>query len=89
MYLAGSVQVSALMYLAGNGQAAQRTGVTPGGTTGRPGAGTRADDAAGAAFRCRPGRALARAACYAALAAVSALVPGSPAASWAGAGASR
>ncbi len=75
MYLAGSVQVSALMYLAGSGQAA------PGGTRGRPGAGTRADGAAGAASRCRPGRALARAARYAALAAVSALVPGSPAAS--------
>jgi hypothetical protein len=92
----GTVQVSALIYLAGNGgRAARREGVTPGGTAGRPGAlhpryaaGTREDDgAAGAAFRCRPGRALARAARYAALGAVSTLVLGLPAESGAGAGA--
>ena len=91
----GTAQVSALMYLAGSARrAARREGVTPGGTAGsraqvHPGdtASTRADGAAGAACRCRPGRALACAARYAALGAVSALVPGSPAASGAGAGA--
>ena len=86
----GTVQVSALMYLAGSGgRAARREGVTPGGTAAaghRHIPGTRADGAAGAAS-CRPGRALARAARYAALGTVSALVPGSPAASGAGAGA--
>ncbi len=99
MYLAWTcdvpVQVSGLIYLAGvaGGQPA------PGGTAGRPGAGTSQVQApvhgrdtgrqrGRGGIRCRPGRALARAAPYAALAVASAaLVPGSPAASEAGAAA--
>ena len=88
-------QVSALMDLAGSGggRTARREGARPAAPqAGRArvhGRYKRADGAAGAASGCRPGRALARAARYAALAVASALVPGSPAASGAGAGASR
>ena len=92
----GTVQVSTLIYLAGSGgRTARRDESSP--TAPQAGrarvhsgctAGTRADDgAAGAACRRRPGRALPCAARYAALGAVSALVPGSRAASGPGAGA--